>query len=72
MKDYYSLFVYEAQHDRWYNHFGDYDRDIVSDEMYDLNQGYEGIIMRHMAIVKTSDEQRDIDAMLSKVNGNFQ
>ena len=69
---YYTLFIYEQDHGRWVNHFGDYDKDVVADEMQDLNYGnelYNGIMMKHMRIVKTSDQQHDIDAALDKLNG---
>ena len=66
---YYTLFVYEPDHQRWYNHFGDYDNAVVIDEMDDLNNGWDGIPIKHMQIVKTSDDQSDIDAALDKLNG---
>jgi hypothetical protein len=69
MKKYYTLFVYEPDHDKWFNHFGDYDKETVADEMNDLNYGWDGILMKHMRIVKTSDQQTDIDAALDKLNG---
>ena len=69
MKTYYTLFVYEQDHGRWYNHFGDYDKETVADEMQDLNYSYDGIMMKHMRIVKTSDDQTHIDAALDKLNG---
>lgn len=68
MKTYYTLFVYEQDHQRWFNHFGDYDKGTVADEMYDLNQGYDGIMMKHMQIIKTSDQQAEIDAALNILN----
>ena len=69
MQTYYTLFVYEQDHQRWFNYFGDYDKETVADEMQDLNYGYEGIMMKHMQIIKTSDQQTDIDAALDKLNG---
>ena len=69
MKTYYTLFVYEQDHGRWFNHFGDYDKETVADEMQDMNYGWDGIMMKHMRIVKTSDNQTDIDAALDKLNG---
>lgn len=69
MANYYTLFVYEWDHQKWFNHFGDYDKETVADEMTDLNQGYQGIMMKHMRLVKTSDDQNAIDAALDKLNG---
>ena len=68
MKTYYTLFVYEADHGRWFNHFGDYDNSVVADEMDDLNYGWDGIPMKHMQIIRTSDQQADIDAALNILN----
>lgn len=69
MQTYYTLFVYEQDHDKWFNHFGDYDNAVVIDEIKDLNYGWDGIKLKHMRIVKTSDDQTDIDAALDKLNG---
>ena len=69
MTNYYTLFVYEQDHGRWYNHFGDYDKEVVADEMDDLNHGWEGILLKNMRIVKTPDDQSAIDAVLDKLNG---
>ena len=66
---YYTLCVYEPDHDKWFIHFGDYDKETVADEMQDLNYGYDGIMMKHMRIVKTPDDQSAIDAVLDKLNG---
>jgi len=69
MQKYYTLFVYELEHQKWFNYFGDYDKETVADEMDDLNYGWDGIAMKYMRIVKTSDDQTDIDAVLDKLNG---
>ena len=69
MKTYYTLCVYEPQHDKWFIHFGDYELDVVADEKQEMNYGWDGIPMKHMRIVKTSDQQADIDAALDKLNG---
>jgi len=69
MRKYYTLFVYEPDHQRWYNHFGDYDNSVVADEMDDLNYGWDGILMKHMRIISTPDDQTAIDAALDKLNG---
>ena len=31
MRKYYTLCVYEPDHDKWFNHFGDYELDVVAD-----------------------------------------
>lgn len=70
MRKYYTLFVYELEHQKWFNYFGDYDKNVVIDEMDDLYQNlYHGILKQHMRIVKTSDDQTEIDAALDKLNG---
>ena len=50
-------------------HDGDYDKETVADEKQDLNYGWDGIPMKNMRIVKTSDDQTEIDAALDKLNG---
>jgi len=71
MSKYYTLFVYEPDHQRWYNYFGDYDKETVADEMYDLSYGWDGILMKHMRIISTPDDQTAIDAALDKLNGKI-
>ena len=66
---YYSLFVYDVDHNKWYQEFGDYDKQTVLEEMEDLNYGYQGILKKNMKIVKTSDDQKSINQMLDKANG---
>lgn len=72
MQAYYTLFVYEKHtqmHGQWVNYFGDYDKDVVQDEADDLHFGWNSIQRKNMRIVKTSDQQTDIDAALDKLNG---
>ena len=69
MRKYYTLCVYEPDHDKWFNHFGDYELDVVADEKQDLNYGWDGILMKHMRIISTPDDQTAIDAALDKLNG---
>ena len=69
MQKYYTLFVYELEHQKWFNYFGDYDKETVADEMDDLNYGWDGILMKHMRIISTPDDQTAIDAALDKLNG---
>ena len=70
MQKYYTLCVYELEHQKWFNYFGDYDRQTVIDERDDLHENlYHGILKQHMRIVKTSDQQTDIDAALDILNG---
>ena len=69
MTKYFTLFVYEQEHQKWFNYFGDYDNAVVIDERDDLNQGYDGILKQHMTIVQTRDDQTAIDWALDKLNG---
>lgn len=69
MTKYFTLFVYEQEHQKWFNYFGDYDKQTVIDERDDLNQGYDGILKQHMTIVQTRDDQTAIDWALDKLNG---
>ena len=57
---YYTLFVYNADHNKWYQEFGDYDKQTVKDEMDDLKHGYQGILKKHMKIVKSSEDKQDV------------
>lgn len=72
MQKYYTLFVYELEHQKWFNYFGDYDKQTVIDERDDLHQNlYHGILKQHMCIVKTRDDQSAIDAAQDKLNGKI-
>ena len=71
MTKYYTLFVYEKEHQKWFNYFGDYDKQTVIDERDDLNQGYDGILKQHMTIIQTSDDQNAINWALDKLNGKI-
>ena len=71
MTKYYTLFVYEPDHQRWYNYFGDYDKQVVIDERDDMHNGWDGILKQHMCIVQTRDDQTAIDAALDKLNGKI-
>lgn len=72
MQKYFTLFVYEQNtqmHGKWVNHFGDYNKSVVQEEMENLHYGWDSIKKKNMRIVKTSDDQADIDAALNKLNG---
>ena len=72
MTKYFTLFVYELEHQKWFNYFGDYDKNVVIDERDDLHQNlYHGILKQHMCIVQTRDDQSAIDAALDKLNGKI-
>ena len=72
MQKYYTLFVYELENQKWYNYFGDYDKNVVIDERDDLHENlYHGILKQHMCIVGTRDDQASIDAALDKLNGKI-
>lgn len=71
MTKYFTLFVYEQEHQKWFNYFGDYNKQTVIDERDDLNQGYDGILKQHMTIVQTRDDQDAINWALDKLNGKI-
>lgn len=71
MTKYFTLFVYEQEHQKWFNYFGDYNKQTVIDERDDLNQGYDGILKQHMTIVQTRDDQSSINWALDKLNGKI-
>lgn len=66
---YYTLVVYDIEHKQWFNEFGDYDKDCVADEMDEYTNGYLDIKPKNVKIIKTTDNQKDIDAAITKLNG---
>ena len=68
-KAYYTLMVYNTEHNKWYQEFGDYSKAVVRSELEHLNEGYEGILKQNMKIVKSGDTQSEIDSIINKVNG---
>jgi len=67
---YYTLAVYDIEHNMWYAEFGDYDKSVVQDEMNDLNEGYQSILKKNMKIIKTSVEQTEINRAIDIANGS--
>ena len=68
-KAYYTLMVYNTEHNKWYQEFGDYSKAVVQSELEHLNEGYEGILKQNMKIVKSGDTQSEIDIIINKANG---
>ena len=68
-ENYFTLVVYDIEHKQWFNEFGDYDKECVADEMDDYIHGYLDIKPKHVKILKTSDNQKEIDAAITKLNG---
>tara|TARA_R100001463_G_scaffold125568_1_gene183052 strand:- start:804 stop:1022 length:219 start_codon:yes stop_codon:yes gene_type:complete len=68
-KAYFSLMVYNTDHNKWYQEFGDYDKAVVQSELDHLHESYDGILKQHMAIVKSGDTQIEINNVIKKVNG---
>lgn len=68
-KPYYTLVVYDVDHNKWYAEFGDYDKSVVEDEMEDLNHGYQSILKKNMKIIKTSVDQNEINSAIDVANG---
>jgi hypothetical protein len=67
---YYTLAIYNIENNRWYAEFGDYDKSIVQDEMNDLSEGYQAILKKNMKIIKTSDNQSEINRAIDIANGS--
>ena len=67
---YYTLAVYDIEHNMWYAEFGDYDKSVVQDEMDDLSYGYQSILKKNMKIIKTSVEQTEINRAIDIANGS--
>ena len=66
---YYTLVVYDIDHNMWYAEFGDYDKSVVQDEMDDLSYGYQSILKKNMKIIKTSVDQTEINRAINIANG---
>jgi hypothetical protein len=66
---YYTLVVYDTEHNMWYAEFGDYDKSVVQDEMDDLSYGYQSILKKNMKIIKTSVDQTEINRAINIANG---
>tara|TARA_B100001057_G_scaffold389377_1_gene397079 strand:- start:494 stop:748 length:255 start_codon:yes stop_codon:yes gene_type:complete len=65
---YFTLAVYCELNKKWFNEFGDYDKEYVADEIYDLIHGYQDIKPKHIKLLKTTDDQKSIDAAIDKLN----
>lgn len=61
-KPYFTLVVKRAG--IWSAQFGDYDREVVSDEQYDC---YDTEVTK---IIRTADNQAAIDAKIAELNGS--
>ena len=66
---YYTLVVYDIEHKQWFNEFGDYDKQCVAEEMDEYIYGYHDIKPKNIKILKTTDNQKDIDSAITKLNG---
>ena len=64
-RTYYTLAIKIAG--EWTPEFGDYDREVVEDEMAYYGNEYK---QREMKIVATSDEQQDIESPIDSLNTN--
>jgi hypothetical protein len=61
---YYSLLALEAG--RWVIEFGDYDRQVVRDELADyVDRGYRA---KNLKIISTADDQASIVAKVAQLN----
>lgn len=65
MATYYTLAVREDG--RWAPQFGDYDKDVVKDEMWDtyLDEGYSP---KDLKILRTDEAQSAINAAIAQLN----
>ena len=66
---YYTLVVYDTEHNMWFAEFGDYDKSVVQSEMDDLSYGYQSILKKNMKIIKTNVEQPAINRAIDIANG---
>lgn len=64
MATYYTLAVRE--NGTWGAQFGDYDRETVAEEKIDYAD--HGYLARDLKIIRTGDNQTDIDAAIAAMN----
>lgn len=62
-KFYYTLLILEAG--KWSIHFGDYDKEVVQDEMADVKDSEPKAKCK---IIRTGDAQSAIDAAVNELN----
>ncbi len=62
---YYSLIVCHKSEGVWSVQFGDYDREVVEDEVEDEWKGVPGVRTR---IITTGPTQAEVDAAVAKLN----
>ena len=65
-KPYFTLVVYDTEDKQWINEFSDYDKQSILDEM---DECFFEVKPKHLKILKTSDNQKEIDAAINKLNG---
>jgi len=66
-KKYYSLLVRSNTKSPWCVEFGDYDRDVVMDELRDYM--YHDNKRMNLKIICTGDTQAEINAEVERLNG---
>lgn len=64
-KSYYSLLTAHDDDGVWHVQFGDYDRDVVKNELEDE---WKGVPKVKTKIICTGDSQAEIDAAVAKLN----
>ena len=67
---YFTLAVYCELNKKWFNEFGDYDKEYVAEEMDELIHGYQDIKPKHIKILATKDDQKSIDVAIDRLNNN--
>ena len=65
-KPYFTLVVYDTEDKQWINEFSDYDKQSILDEM---DECFFEVKPKHSTLLTSSDNQKEIDAAINKLNG---
>lgn len=69
MARYYTLVARDSKADKWAPQFGDYDREVVEQEMEDQKDSETFAFFK---VISSGASQAEIDAAVSKLNGRQQ
>lgn len=68
MRKYFTLVCYDVDMSRWYPDFGDYEKDVVSQELQDRADSSDGPLKKYMRVITTGSRQAEIDRAVEQMN----
>ena len=68
MRKYFTLVCYDIHLARWYPDFGDYEKDVVVQELQDRADSSDGPLKKHMRVITTGSRQAEIDRAVEQMN----